>query len=473
METTDAELIKAKALEILTSGDPVQYITDSCGRMVLGAEKAFKKLICCVAVQGVKQSAGLHPKLNGESGSGKTWVVLTFAHHLPPEAVVKGSTSNLAAFYHRDGDRVFRILDDYQAGNETLDTIIKQTSSVFHQQYDHRTVKKQEALILQIGSEQTWAITSVDSSQDVQVLNRQIPINVDDSKELTEKVNTKTISRYGKGEEQFPEDETVLVCREIWRLLRKDGLISVRIPYFGRIKWLDTSNRRNPSIFMDLLIAHTAMNHHQRERDEEGYYLATEDDFKAANALFTDRDAEELVYRLTRKERQFADLLILDSKGISREEAAEILHVSVNRVSQLAYGEKGKGGLSQKLPGFSAVDETHYIKINDDERHAVKKTIFKLTSYNPLTGFDAVVVLEDENGNGESRKDRKDAVRKGVRTGENKEINNSGININNIYDRCKDSKEKVREASGKAKTENFSLPLLDPEKSLHRDESVS
>ena len=104
------EEIRLKALEILEHGDPIRYVADNCGRMVLGAEKAFRKLTCCVAVQGVKQSSGLHPKLNGESGSGKTWVVLTFAHDLPPEAVVKGSSSNLAAFYHQDGDQAFRIL---------------------------------------------------------------------------------------------------------------------------------------------------------------------------------------------------------------------------------------------------------------------------------------------------------------------------------------------------------------------------
>jgi len=43
-----------------------------------------------------------------------------------------------------------------------------------------------------------WAITSVDSSQDIQVLNRQIPINVDDSEEIDEDVNHRTIERYGE-----------------------------------------------------------------------------------------------------------------------------------------------------------------------------------------------------------------------------------------------------------------------------------
>ena len=60
----DRDEIHNKAMEILRQGDPIQFITDSCGRMVLGAEKAFKKLICCMAVQGIKQSYGLHPKLS-------------------------------------------------------------------------------------------------------------------------------------------------------------------------------------------------------------------------------------------------------------------------------------------------------------------------------------------------------------------------------------------------------------------------
>jgi tRNA A37 threonylcarbamoyladenosine biosynthesis protein TsaE len=443
--------------------------------MVLGAEKAFKKLTCCMAVQNVKQSAGLHPKLNGESGSGKTWVVLTFAHHLPPEAVVKGSSSNLAAFYHQDGDQVFRILDDYQAGNETLDTIIKQTSSVFHQEYDHRTVKKQEPLTLHIGSEQTWAVTSVDGSQDIQVLNRQIPINVDDSEELTRKVNSRTIARYGKGEEQFPEDEAVLVCRQIWRILRADGLIDVKIPFFERIDWLDTSNRRNPSIFMDLLIAHTAINRYQRTKDSEGFYLATEADFQAAKALFTDKDAEELVHRLTRKEREFTDLLCEHLDGLTREQAATALHISVNRVSQLAYGEKGKGGLTQKLPGFTAEDitDSEILDAGECKRRSTKRTLFKLTRYDHLTGFEVVVRLLPETGNGEDRKYRKDNVRSSVRIDECKENSNGEREIREREIECKECKENVREASGKAKSENFSLSLKNPEKSLHQEESAT
>lgn len=469
-----SEGIRAEALDILRHGDPIKYIVDQCGQMVLGAEKAFRKLVCCVAVQGVKQSAGLHPKLAGESGAGKTAAIYAFSHLLPAEAVVKGSSSNLAAFYHSDGNSVFRILDDYQAGNETLDTIIKQTTSVFHRPYDHRTVKKQEALTLHIGSEQTWAVTSVDSSQDIQVLNRQIPINVDDGEELTRRVNARTIERYGKGEEQFLVGDTVLVCREIWRVLRGDGLINVRVPYFERIEWLDTSNRRNPSIFMDLLVAHTAMFRYQREQDSEGFFLSTEADFEAAKALFTDKDAQELVYRLTKKEREFADLLTKHPSGLTREAAAEALHISGNRISQLANGEKGKGGLTQKLPGFSIVEITDSERLDEDHHRATKKVLYRLTMYDPLTGFESVVRLRPENDDGGDSKDGKEPVSLPVRKPENKENDNRERENREKEIESKDSKEKLREGgSGPVGSPKHSLSLSNPEKSLLRENSIA
>jgi hypothetical protein len=385
--------IKAKAWKVLRSGDPIQYVADSCGRVVLGAETAFKKMICCVSAQNVNQTAGIHPKFSGESSGGKTISAYTFGNHLPTEMVIKGSMSNKAGFYHSDGDRVFRILDDYVAGNEDLDTVIKQTSSDYHKTYAHRTVIKQAAATLSIGSEQTWAITSVDSTQDIQVLNRQLPINVDDSVKLTAEVNKKTIERYAKGEVLQPVDERVLVCRAIFQILRDQGYINVRVPFGSkRIQWLDVSNRRNPSIFMDLLISITALNRFQREKDREGYYLAAVDDFHTAKALFTDRDAEELVKRLTARERDVIVLLRKHSEGLTRDEISQILKVSPQRVSRILSGEKGVGGLAQKVQ-LAETRISDMTRINDDEKRTVHKTVYSLKDYDSFMGFEAVVKL--------------------------------------------------------------------------------
>jgi transcriptional regulator with XRE-family HTH domain len=279
-------------------------------------------------------------------------------------------------------------------------------------------VANYKALKLEIGSEQTWAITSVDSSQDIQVLNRQIPINVDDSEELTKKVNRHTLERYGTGETQFPIDEKVLVCREIIRILRDEGSVNVKIPFIDRIEWLDTSNRRNVSIFMDILIGITAMNRYQREKDSEGYILAIEDDFHAAKELFIERDAEELVHRLSRRERQFAELLIKHKEGMTREDAAKAMDLSPSRISRLANGEKGKGGLSQMLPGFCAQEITDYEYAPGVDKRAVRKMLYKLEGYNRLEGFDAIVKLRE-------RAPSADGVRARVRTENGAKIDNS------------------------------------------------
>ena len=387
--------VKAAAWNVLKRGDPIEYIADACGRTVLGAEAAFKKLTCCISVQNIKQSSGLHPKLSGESSGGKTYTIYTFAHHLPFEAVVKGSMSNKSGFYHRDGARVLRIQDDYLAGNEDMDTVIKQTSSEFHEPYTHRTVANHAAVTLQIESEQTWAITSVDSSQDIQVLNRQLPINVNDSRELTKEVNDKTVQRYGEGGAQKPVDKNVLVCRTIFQILRDQPLINVRVPFWDRIEWIDTSNRRNPSIFMDLLIAHTAMYRYQREQDEDGFYLATEADFKAAKELFTDKDAEELVKRLTTRERDVINLLISNSDGLTRDEIASKLYppVAPDRVTQILRGRNGSGGLFQKVQiAETKISDT--IAIDDTQKRTVHKAIYSLKEYDRFLGFDGVVKLK-------------------------------------------------------------------------------
>jgi hypothetical protein len=128
LESIENPAIKLVAMEILKLGDPIQYMIDTCKRRVIGADQGLRKVICCISIQNVLQSMGLHPKFSGGSGDGKTLMLVIFADLLPVDAVIFGSASNMSVFYHNDGNRILRISDDYKAGNESFDTIIKQTS---------------------------------------------------------------------------------------------------------------------------------------------------------------------------------------------------------------------------------------------------------------------------------------------------------------------------------------------------------
>lgn len=398
------QLIHDKAFEILRHGDPVDYIIKAVSRRVLGADRAIRTLVYCISAMDISNSRGLHPKASGESGSGKSWILYQFAHYLPPSWVQIGSGSNLSAFYHNESNKnkKFWVLDDYRAGNETLDSIIKRTSTRFHEIYEHPTVIKQQAVKLFIGSEQVWAITSVDGSQDIQVLNRQVPFDADDSIELTKAVNDSELRRAATGEPDYPHDETVEVCRMIWQILRDDAeaIFGVKIPFSDRIQWMDLSNRRNLPMFLDFIKSNAFMNMNKREIDEEGFILAEEADFKAAQLLLDNKNAEEFSKRLTAKERQAAEIISAAGE-ISRNDLAEAMGLTPQRISGIINGYRGRdgelhGGLKQKL---NIIEDQQTVSTpgQDGERISNKRILYSTKNYNPLAGYDSIVRLKPKN----------------------------------------------------------------------------
>jgi hypothetical protein len=384
------EEIKAKAIMLLETGKPVEFFLNTFNKIHVGDRDLGQILIYCVGSQLNKTSMGLHPKLSGESGMGKSDAVETFLHCLPKCAYIKTSLSSKALFYHDIKPGTIIFLDDYKQ-NDDLDAIIKQTSSRFHDTYEHRTIDKdREAQIMLAPPEIVWAITSVDSSQDIQVLNRQVGMDVDGTEGQTKAVIEHLLEQARKGEERFPVTEDVLICRAIVLEIKKHSF-RVVIPFANRIKWQDFSSRRNPSIFLDLMRANTVWHFKQRKTNEEDVIEATEQDFKDAKTLYLGR-ADTLIDKLSKPERRLAEAIIANHGEMYREEAAEKLKVSVCRISQLVHGENGKTGLIQKLPGFN-VDK---VTLKDDVRN-VSKIMLTLNGYNKFNGFDVIVTLEPED----------------------------------------------------------------------------
>lgn len=383
------EEIKAKANEILKTGHPIKFFLDTYNKIHVGDRDLGHLLMYCTGSQLNKTSNGLHPKLSGESGMGKSDAVETFLHCLPKCAYIKTSLSSKAIFYHDIKPGTIIFLDDYKQ-NDDLDAIIKQTSSRFHEPYQHMTIDKdREAQIMVAPPEIVWAITSVDSSQDIQVLNRQVGLDVDGSEDQTKAVIEHLLEQAATGEERFPVTEDVLICRAMVLELKKHNF-KVVIPFAKRIKWIDLSSRRNPSIFLDLVRANAVWHFMQRIVLDEEYLSATEQDFTDAKALYLGR-ADTLIDKLSKPERRLAEAILKNNGEMYREEAAEKLKVSVNRISQLVHGENGKTGLLQKLPGFN-VDK---VTLKDDTRN-ISKVMLTLVGYNRFNGFDMIVTLEPE-----------------------------------------------------------------------------
>jgi len=420
-----SEEIRAKAIEVLKNGKPVEFFLNTYNKIHIGDKDLGQILIYCTGSQLNKTSNGLHPKLSGESGMGKSDAVETFLHCLPKCAYIKTSLSSKAIFYHDIKPGTIIFLDDYKQ-NDDMDAIIKQTSSRFHEPYEHRTIDKdREAQIMVAPPEIVWAITSVDTSQDIQVLNRQVGLDVDASEDITRKVIDHLLDQAVAGEERFPVTEEVLICRAMVLELKKHNF-KVSIPFAKRIKWNDLSSRRNPSIFLDLVRSSAVWHFMQRNMPDEDFIEASEQDFEDAKTLYVGR-ADTLIDKLSKSERRLAEAIIAKHGELYREEAAKALNVSVNRISQLVHGENGKTGMLQKLPGFYVEKVT----LKEEDKN-VQKVRLVLKDYDRFKGLDAIVTLEEDDS-----KDRKGGVI-GKLTGSNdsrKPHSKSVSNIDNIIER--------------------------------------
>lgn len=457
-ETYPPEIV-AKAKEILKDGDPVRYFLDVFNQIHVGDRELAQVMMCCVGSQHCENSQGLHPKLSGESGMGKSDAMETFIHLLPPWAYLKTSLSSKAIFYHPINPGTIIFLDDYKQ-NDDLDTIIKQSSSTFHKPYEHRTIDKDRAAqVMTAPPELVWAITSVDSNQDIQVLNRQVGLDVDSSEDMTKKVITHLFKAAGEGADRFPMTDEVMVCRAMVADI-KANRFRVKVPFWDRIEWNDLSSRRNPSIFLDILRSMTIWKFMQRDT-KDGYLIATEDDFKDAKDLYIGR-ADTLIDKLTKAERRLVQTLVDENGEVYKDMAASIMGVTSQRISQLIHGENGKTGLLQKLPGFEVED----VLIRDDVKSVRKKVLrfVHWSEYQRLDAYGSVVILRGKGENQQQENAGKDA--KGSNEAKTYSVTESGVLSVSKVSIIGDIRERENITTSPPYEKNISSHIF-PENALH------
>jgi len=400
----DPEVI-AEARDILENGDPVGFAMGVFSSLHMGDKSAGKLVYCCQLTPHILNSKGLHPKASGDSGKGKSDLFEAVLHTLPAEWWLKASLSSKALFYNdiKPGTVIF--CDDYQQ-NDDIDTIIKQATSRFHQPYYHLTVDRAKGGLvgrkLPIPEALVWAITSIDPDQDIQVLNRAVPLDVDDSFEADKAVADHVLEQAINGGDDLPETEEVLVCREMFRILKSES-VRVKIPFADRIIWRDPTNRRNLPMFLDILRALTFWHRFQREVVDD-YLLATEKDFEDAKVLYCgERRSDTFKSKLSARERDLAELIVNHGGELSRQEAAKLLGVTPNRIDQLTRGKRTRagdrrGGLSDKLTGFDIEhsNDTKWGATGTGKSKTVKSTVFKLESFDVWGDVERVVSLSHE-----------------------------------------------------------------------------
>jgi len=365
--TTEA---RARAEEILRSGDPLAFLLDVFHRDHVGDETVAACLIMSLASQSVLNTNGLHVSVTGESGKGKSHAFATMLRQVPERFRLKGAMSNKALFY-LDGMQPGSVivLDDTTLSEEVQE-ILKAATTSFREPIEYRTVTKERKIrVCTIPERCVWWVAKVEGSGDDQVLNRMLTCWIDDSPEQDERVLSRVLAR----DESVPvatreERHEVLVCQALWEELRSRRVFVI-VPFARRIRFSNAANRRNPEMLLDLIKAHALLRCLQREEataeDGSPCIVATRQDFDDAVRLYDHLNgtAGGQETKLTKVEASVLDVIARAGwPEFTVQQLQQVTGRSSSSIRKVLHGYVCKGytysGLLEKCPAISYTDRT-------------------------------------------------------------------------------------------------------------------
>ena len=382
------EHIKKAADDILRKTNVMDYIIAIHNTMHVGDDKLAKSLMVSIAIQSVRNSDGIHPKVSGGSGTGKSHCCEAMVHLLPAEYKYEGSLSTKSIYYMNMNPGTVVFSDDVDM-NDDFESVIKRATTKFQDGDTHTTIINQETNTFHIPARIVWWLTSVDDDQSVQLLNRTFGGTVDDSEEQDKAVATFQKHQAKHGLLSFPENDDIEICRQIYRVL-KEKLFVVDIPFADRVDWRDTSNRRNLPIFFDIIAAMAVLRFKQRQLDDENHLIAELQDYEDAKNLYAER-ARTQGLKLTKIEQRLV-IALNDAGKCDIKYIQDTIGLSRQRIHTLLHGTTGKPetGLLFKVPKLNWIQE----QVGNDNG-STRKNFYTLTGFDIVNMFDSVVQLLD------------------------------------------------------------------------------
>ena len=388
ISTISDDIIEA-ARKIIYTDDPVKKLIETHATLHVGDEPLARTLLVSIGIQSVLNSDGIHPKVSGDSGKGKTHCCKAMMHLLPEKYKFNTTLSDRAIYYMDIPAGAVVFSDDIDL-SETLEGIIKRSTSNFQEGDNYTTLDKNlDVNELYIPPRISWWLTSVDDDQSIQLLNRQFGGGVDESEKQDDAVFKFQKEKLKSGRAGLPENRDIEICRCILDDIKKQ-LYTVVVPYADDINWTDRGNRRNFLIFGDIICAFAILRHRQRYRTENNELIANIEDYNDAKDLYIGR-AKNQGTKLTDTELRFCNLL--NGAGeMDYSQMQRAMGVSQGRISQIIKGKgKGDSGLVNKVPGL--IVEKQSVKTDDET--TVQKKVCSLHNFNPFDNFETVVTLKE------------------------------------------------------------------------------
>src|SRR5665647_944766 len=295
-----------RAKEIMESGNPIKFINDVVKQYHIGDHWTEEGLCVSIASQSCLNSSGIQIGSNGESGSGKSHLMKVHIRLVPAQYRVSSALSPKAAYYMNLKEGMVVFSDDVNMSLE-MEEIIKRATTNYQEYTEYNTVFNGEGRKLTIPPRINWFLTSVNSESSKEVLNRQLTFSTIESQGHKDTIFVKQqeCAEYGICD-MTDITEDIVVCRTIYEMI-KSQTFKVRIPFVKQIDIKDKSDSRIFPLFLDMIKGYTVFFYKQRQL-EDGFLIATKDDFDKAKKLFTSQ-LSNIVSKLNDKEIKIMEFI--------------------------------------------------------------------------------------------------------------------------------------------------------------------
>lgn len=366
--------IQAKALEILEHSDPLGYMLDTFNESHVGDRQLAESQFVSFGLQSALNTKGIVDGWEGPSGMGKSDACKACVRQLPKEYAFTRTVTAKSLYMHGGellpGMIIF--MDDVpiEAGSD-LEATIKRAHTFFQEGAEHETLDAQrKLLVVKLPPRLLFLRTNVDSrAADSQLANRSLGLPVDSSPEIDEKVCDNVLSLAEEGKTSDSLTRNVLICREMWRDI-KTNIYRVKMQEIKTlVEILSKKNRRNPSVFTDMVAGLACIRHRQRDRErgENGemiLYAAYQDYIDAAKVF--NHHAAYLGCRLDPSERAVIRYLMsLKEESATIGDIHSFLRLTFpndgwsdtgTRRLILGRKERNTGGLLEKCADIEPID---------------------------------------------------------------------------------------------------------------------
>jgi len=205
-QSPDLSILNA-ANQRLNDGTALDFLIENYQRLHVGDIITGKTIFAAIGAQSCINTSGIQPKLSAASGKGKSHAVASCLHCVPSELLLETSLSGKALFHSDDILPGMLIFSDDTEPDETLQEVIKRSSTNFQKTTNHRISIKDGSewttMTKSIPPRIVWVLTSVNDNGSMEYLNRQLNLSVDETPDQDKRVADRLLEKAEYGTKPF------------------------------------------------------------------------------------------------------------------------------------------------------------------------------------------------------------------------------------------------------------------------------